>query len=157
MSGSGNVVVNSSSLDSAVETTRIHLMPCTIHHNGDADVASYFDPIVDGVAVKTESGSNTNDKDLSGSFRGRILKGTTVSLPVGYNGYVLKEDRKPYTDEEDRTLRATHKFSQFNYWNLETPPSENDAMTKAMQWIDIASALHGNEDDIQNATPDTIR
>ena len=38
-------------------------------------------------------------------------------------------------------MKATHKFSQFTYWNLETPPSNNDALVKAMQWINIASAV----------------
>ena len=38
-------------------------------------------------------------------------------------------------------MKATHKFSQFTYWNLETPPSNNDAVVKAMQWINIASAV----------------
>ena len=38
-------------------------------------------------------------------------------------------------------MKATHKFSQFMYWNLETPPSNNDAVVKAMQWINIASAV----------------
>ena len=38
-------------------------------------------------------------------------------------------------------MKATHKFSQFTYWNLETPPSNNDAIAKAMQWINIASAV----------------
>lgn len=38
-------------------------------------------------------------------------------------------------------MKATRKFSQFTYWNLETPPSNNDAIAKAMQWINIASAV----------------
>ena len=38
-------------------------------------------------------------------------------------------------------MKAHHQFSQFTYWNLETPPSKNDAIIKAMQWIDIASAV----------------
>jgi len=42
-------------------------------------------------------------------------------------------------------MKATHKFSQFTYWNLETPPSNNDAIVKAIQWINIASAVsNGN-------------
>ena len=46
---------------------------------------------------------------------------------------------------QDRVMKATHKFSQFTYWNLETPPSNNDAIIKAMQWINIAAAVsNGN-------------
>ena len=42
---------------------------------------------------------------------------------------------------QDRVMKVTHKFSQFTYWNLETPTSNNDAIVKAMQWINIASAV----------------
>ena len=42
-------------------------------------------------------------------------------------------------------IKATHKFSQFTYWNLETPPSNNDAIVKAMQWINIASAVSNRD------------
>ena len=38
-------------------------------------------------------------------------------------------------------MKATHKFSQLSYWNLETPPSNNDTLVKALQWINIASAV----------------
>ncbi|KXJ27137.1 ribonuclease H2 subunit C [Exaiptasia diaphana] len=135
------------SVGSVAESDRIHSLPCNIDHNGEANISTYFDTTV----------RSTEQQELEASFRGRCLKGSTINVPVGYTGYVFKEERKPITDQEDRVLRATHKFSQFNYWNLETLPSENDAMIKAMQWIDIASVLHKVEDDTVNATPETIR
>lgn len=37
---------------------------------------------------------------LNASFRGRGLQGCVLNLPVGYTGYVMKEERRPLTDEE---------------------------------------------------------
>ncbi|KAJ7371132.1 Ribonuclease H2 subunit C [Desmophyllum pertusum] len=152
---SGSVSISQAAISSCPESNRVHLMACEIEHDGEAPVSSYFDKTVreDG----TSSGVQDGEKALSASFRGRDLKGCVVNLPAGYTGYVMKEDKRPFTDEEDREMKATHKFSQFTYWNLETPPSNNDAITKAMQWINIASALHGGDVDNQNATPDNIR
>ena len=39
---------------------------------------------------------------LSASFRGRGLRGCVLNLPVGYMGYVMKEDKRPFTEEEVR-------------------------------------------------------
>ena len=39
---------------------------------------------------------------LSASFRGRSLRGCVLNLPVGYMGYVMKEDKRPFTEEEVR-------------------------------------------------------
>ena len=53
---------------------------------------------------------------------------------------------------QDRVMKATHKFSQFTYWNLETPPSNNDAIVKAMQWINIAAAVSNGKFVIYSCT-----
>lgn len=39
---------------------------------------------------------------MSASFRGRSLNGCVLNLPAGYTGYVMKEDKRPFTDEEVR-------------------------------------------------------
>ena len=39
---------------------------------------------------------------LSASFRGRGLKGCVLNLPAGYTGYVMKEEKRPFTEEEVR-------------------------------------------------------
>lgn len=137
------------------ETKRVHLMACEVDHDGEAQVSDYFDPTVR--VEGTSSGVQNGESALSASFRGRGLKGCVLNIPTGYSGFVMKEGRRPITDEEDRVMKATHKFSQFTYWNLETPTSNNDATVKAMQWINIASALHGAEVDDENATPENIR
>lgn len=40
---------------------------------------------------------------LTASFRGRGLQGCVLNLPAGYTGYVMKEEKRPFTDEEVRT------------------------------------------------------
>lgn len=151
----GDVTISQAAISSCPETKRVHLMACEVDHDGEASVSSYFD-----TSVREEgknSGVQNGDTALSASFRGRSLKGSVINLPAGYTGYVMKEEKRPFTDEEDRVIKATHKFSQFTYWNLETPPSNNDAIVKAMQWINIASALHGGDVANENATPENIR
>lgn len=81
------------------------------------------------------------------SFRGRALKGQEVSCPHGYTGLVLKEDHKPTSDQEDRTVRVESVFNRFTYWNLETPPTSDDGVVMAMAWPDLAAAIHGPVDD----------
>lgn len=151
----GSVSISQTAVSSCPESSRVHLMACEIDHDGKAPVSSYFETSV------REEGTNTGvqngEKALSASFRGRGLQGCVLNLPAGYTGYVMKEEKRPFTDEEDRVMKATHKFSRFTYWNLETPPSNNDAIIKAMQWINIAAALHGGDVENQNATPENIR
>lgn len=43
---SGNISVSQSSISSCPESSRIHLMACEIDHDGEAQVASYFDTSV---------------------------------------------------------------------------------------------------------------
>nr|XP_054759443.1 ribonuclease H2 subunit C-like [Lytechinus pictus] len=76
------------------------------------------------------------------SFRGRLLRGQEIPIPEGYKGVILKEPSKPFTEDEDRTLKATHSFDKFTYWNLETAPSTNDMIQRALAWTNIASAVH---------------
>lgn len=151
----GDIRISQAALTNCSETKRVHLMACEVDHDGEAQVSNYFDPTVRDEG--TISGVQNGESALSASFRGRSLKGCVLNVPAGYTGFVMKEGRRPITDEEDRVMKPIHKFSQFTYWNLETPPSNNDAIVKAMQWINIASALHGGEVDSENATPENIR
>lgn len=152
---SGNVSICQAAISSCQASKRVHLMACEIEHDGEAQVASYFDTSVREEG--TNPGVQNGEKALNASFRGRGLKGCVLNLPAGYTGYVMKEEKRPLTEEEDRVMKATRKFSQFTYWNLETPPSNNDAIAKAMQWINIASALHRSDLDNEYATPENIR
>ncbi|XP_046855059.1 ribonuclease H2 subunit C-like [Xenia sp. Carnegie-2017] len=116
----------------ATEKPTVHLLPCKIEHNGEAEVDEYFQSCIkdDGKGMKKVS------------FRGRMLMGEKVAIPDGYSGYLLRENRKPVTDDQDRSFRAIKRFSEFTHWNLEDRPCLNDKIRKAMQWIYISSAIH---------------
>ena len=57
------------------------------------------------------------------------------------SGIVLKENRKPFNDEEDRNLKISHKFEKFNFWNLDLSPSDMDKLPQALDWINLAKVV----------------
>ena len=70
-------------------------------------------------------------------------------------GIVLKETRKVYTDDEERNVTASQKFSKFHYWNLDKKPSQDDKFQQTLDWMKIAqvvsqciffSSSHGQSD-----------
>lgn len=115
----------------------LHLIPCEIHGDEPALVSSYFTPYI----------RKKDDEHLTTSFRGYPLEGRTVSLPQGYVGFVLHETKNLESESSERNLFATGKFSKFTYWNYDKLPSKNDALVAALEWIDIAEALHSNEEE----------
>ncbi|XP_053575990.1 ribonuclease H2 subunit C [Bombina bombina] len=122
--------INLQTLPSAAQEP-MHLLPCEIQREGPANIDKYFSPaILDGKVGKEVS------------FRGRSLRGQEVTVPSGYLGIVLREDHKPCSDEEDRSLTVRSTFNSFTQWNLETPPSADDAIMMSMMWSKIASAIH---------------
>ncbi|XP_041654209.1 ribonuclease H2 subunit C [Cheilinus undulatus] len=114
----------------------VHLMPCEIEHDGPAQVSQYF-------TATTKDGK----QEKSVSFRGRGLKGQELSCPQGYTGLVLKETNKPGSDQEDRTVKVAFVFDKLTYWNLETPPNPDDTVVMAMDWPELAEAIHGPVED----------
>lgn len=56
-------------------------------------------------------------------------------------GVVLREQGSAVTEDQDRLLRVDQRFTSFTSWNLDKPPSADDKLNKAMQWIDIAKAV----------------
>ncbi|XP_071477725.1 ribonuclease H2 subunit C-like [Diadema antillarum] len=120
-----------------VEPASLHLIPCTIEANSEANVSHYFTS-----AIRDDENQGQGKTVLQTSLRGRLLKGQEVLVPDGYRGVVLKEPSKPFVEEEDRSLRAAQSFDRFTYWNLETAPSVNDPLQQAMAWTRIAEALH---------------
>lgn len=110
---------------------RVHMLPFEVEHNGEANVDQYFTPTI-----------QTKNSEMLVSFRGRSLKGEEVTIPKGYVGLVLKEDHKPYSEEEDRTVRIKSTFSTFTRWNLETSPNPDDSVMMALAWPELAEAIH---------------
>jgi hypothetical protein len=56
-------------------------------------------------------------------------------------GIVLKETRKAYTDDEERNVTASQKFSKFHYWNLDKKPSQDDKFQQTLDWMEIAKVV----------------
>ncbi|XP_074862037.1 ribonuclease H2 subunit C [Carettochelys insculpta] len=109
----------------------LHLLPCEVEHNGSASVARYFTPAI-----------RQGPQDQSVSFRGRSLKGQEVAVPQGYVGLVLKDDQRPCTEEEERTVRLKSTFAALTVWNLEQAPTADDGLFLALSWPAIAEAIH---------------
>ncbi|XP_072030689.1 ribonuclease H2 subunit C-like [Amphiura filiformis] len=117
------------------EECECHLIPATIEHDSSANVAQFFTTTKKKMRL-------IQTIEMTATFRGRQLQGQSVQVPEGYTGLVLKEPNKPFTEDEDRTFRATHQFKNFTYWNLETATCANDAIVKSMVWPQIAQAIH---------------
>ncbi|KAM9795497.1 ribonuclease H2 subunit C [Neosynchiropus ocellatus] len=136
MSCNSNVThILTSSVGQAVRDP-VHLIPCEIEHDGQAQVSQFF-----SAAIKDRKHEKTV------SLRGRGLRGQELNCPEGYSGLVLKEINKPGSDQEDRTLKVSSVFNKLTYWNMETPPNSDDAVVMAMDWPELAEAIHGPVDD----------
>ncbi|KAK5864694.1 hypothetical protein PBY51_015915 [Eleginops maclovinus] len=127
--------VNVSSVGQA-QRVQLHLLPCEIEHNGPAQVSQYLTATIKDCKL-----------EKTVSFRGRGLKGQELICPQGYTGLVLKETNKPGSDQEDRTVKVASVFDKLIYWNLETPPNSDDTVVMAMDWPDLAEAIHGPVED----------
>ncbi|KAL3271731.1 hypothetical protein HHI36_022201 [Cryptolaemus montrouzieri] len=109
---------------------QLHSIPCKIHADCDAPVSKFFIPSIN------------KDGVMKASFRGYPLIGTEVKIPEGYRGVVLHETVRPATETEERKFYIINSFDKFNYWNWGKAASKNDSLIKAMEWIEIAEALH---------------
>lgn len=118
----------------------LHCLPCNLMHDGRASVSTYFEPLVH----IDSSIPPAHGPILRSSFRGRCLRGKTIDVPKGYQGVVVKEARTVHSDEQNRSWAGKNKFSKFSYWNLETPPSENDCLIQALDWVKVAALVHSS-------------
>ena len=116
----------------------IHLLPCKIHHDGQARVSEYFNPQqVDGEGINAK---------FEASYRGRRLAGKKVNLPEGVTGIVLRQQTGASIGNQqcqsNNFAVADEVFDHFFYWNHDIEPSETDHVPKTLQWFDIAKTLH---------------
>lgn len=114
------------------KSLNVQSLPFKIHADCDADVDKYFNNYI----KPTENGV------LKCSFRGYPLLGKTVQFPKEYTALVLHESIKPATEKDDRKFYIVGQFSQMTFWNWDKAPSDNDSISQALQWIDVAKALH---------------
>ncbi|XP_066947229.1 ribonuclease H2 subunit C [Macrobrachium rosenbergii] len=127
------------------EENHVQYLPCSIEHNGDADVAKYFTKYVTEETVANEGDEEEEEEEekvLHGVFRGYPLTGNVLPIPEGYTGVVLKETRPGLNSEEPRTLKAVCQFKKFTFWNWDRKPSRGDKYQQAMDWAEIADLIH---------------
>ncbi|XP_038988570.1 ribonuclease H2 subunit C [Phoenix dactylifera] len=132
---------------SAVDLTdRVHLLPCSIKHDGPCPVSHYFKPrdldvVVDGSSVE------------EAFFRGRKLQGITVPLPEGYRGHVLESKKSGKGKGFGNLGRGRGRgvqtvgfsraeFRNLTYWNHDIVPSSDDPLVRSFHWFSVADALH---------------
>ncbi|XP_026325353.1 ribonuclease H2 subunit C [Hyposmocoma kahamanoa] len=114
---------------------KAHYIPCKIDENGTANVRKYFEPYI-----------NSNDNgELTATFRGHPLDGIKMNVPEGYRAVVVTEAKRPLAEDAERRFQVAGGFKQFTYWNWDKKPSKNDNLVKALDWIDIAEAIHGDQ------------
>ncbi|XP_052748348.1 ribonuclease H2 subunit C [Galleria mellonella] len=113
---------------------RAHFIPCKVDEDGPANVRRFFEPYI----CEDENG------ELSATFRGHLLNGTRMQLPDGYRAIVVTEAKRPLAENADRRFQVAGGFKQVMYWNWDKKPSKNDNLVKALDWVDIAEAVHGD-------------
>lgn len=101
----------------------IHVLPCKISHNGEANVETYF--------YHTKSGDL-----LETSFRGRPLNGVEIELLDGKLGLVI--------DKQDNELEATSSFNKIYSWHLDDNKITilTDQLSNAIKdWYEISNIV----------------
>ncbi|XP_022331402.2 ribonuclease H2 subunit C-like [Crassostrea virginica] len=131
----GKMNLEKLSVESAKKDSTVHFFPCEIKYNGEAEVDRYFN-----TSVKKCEGED--GETFKASFRGRPLNGKIENVPSGYTGIIMKEHRRPFSEEEERTVTVTHTFDKFHYWNLDKKPSADDRYTQMLDWIEVSKTLH---------------
>ncbi|KFM59927.1 Ribonuclease H2 subunit C, partial [Stegodyphus mimosarum] len=134
-----SMLLNLESEGRSLESVSCHLMPCKIEYDGNANVSKFY-----ASNIREENGV------LKSSFRGHPLQGQIVQVPNGYKGVVLEENPKFSSSEDKREFKIKGTFEKFTAWNWDKIPSHNDKLIKALQWIDIASALHTSVSQYKN-------
>ena len=120
---------NNSNSSSSSDREVVHLLPCQVKHNGDANVRDYFSRRIQ--KVKDEDTSKVS------RFRGRKMKCSgKIELPEGVDGLVLEYAR----NEDDWKVQNT--FSSIYSWGHDAIPSKN-VMNHASDWFALSRALHG--------------
>jgi ribonuclease H2 subunit C len=111
--------------------SRYHWMPCEVEHTGSAPVTAYFEP---NISEQTVAGS----AQLIGSFRGRPLLGSQLTLPDGFTGLVLKSGRL----DDEPTLRPTERVAQLIHWNWDQASTSSSSAHQALDWCSVSEQLH---------------
>ncbi|CAG8637173.1 28597_t:CDS:2 [Dentiscutata erythropus] len=121
---------------------QIHQLPCSIYHNGRANIENYF--VVNPIFQE--------EPLYETFFRGRRLVGRCVMLDDKHEGCIFKESshtlNKPSSlttneeIEETRSWETSHKFHSFMVWEHDTVPlPSNNRLLSSLDWLEIANVV----------------
>ncbi|KAI9294157.1 ribonuclease H1 small subunit [Neoconidiobolus thromboides FSU 785] len=103
--------------------TNIHLLPCKIDYNGEANIKDYF-------IINEET-----------NFRGRLLKSRKVNLNEnGLKGLILL---KKENDQEH--FKIEKEFKDYLVWEHDVLPKSDSPYINVDKWFKMAEVLHGDE------------
>ncbi|EHA47333.1 hypothetical protein MGG_17682 [Pyricularia oryzae 70-15] len=143
-------IIEITSQKESKSSAAVHLLPCTIHHDGPVDqVQSYWKP--------TES----QDGKKTAFFRGRKLHGKAIRVPEGYKGIVVEKGPEdgpaetradePVTvdvDAEEKVattaLDTKAEFEEMVIWGHEsTADASSDPYVRGVEeWVSLAEQVH---------------
>ena len=122
-----------------VAASGAHMLPCEIEYSGEAIVSAYFKPA-------------TGKRGLEATFRGRALRGVSLSPPAGYVGAVLQDTNKAeIADGEERRWLHRGTIDAFTVWDHDAEPPEDAPVFKCMRWAAIADVLHADHGEVEEA------
>lgn len=112
------------------ESVDCELIPCQVHHTGEANIELYFNPSIS---------ESSDGKHLTASFRGRPLDGVKIDLPEKFTGLLCSQEKNHNGDTD---LKGVGQFNNFRLWNLDNKPSINDPAVQAIKWLELSASIH---------------
>lgn len=131
---STRLVVDPGVLSRPVPPQHVQFMPFSVKYDGETEIKERFTRFTE---------ENTTKKCLENSVRGYPLEGSVLSVPEAYTGIVVETSREGLDPDQEKEGRVTSTFNSFTYWNYDRVPGGGDAYQQALQWIQVAAALHG--------------
>ncbi|KAK8407802.1 hypothetical protein O3P69_002382 [Scylla paramamosain] len=119
------------------EDTHVQYLPCKIDFCGNAEIDKHFSASVS----EGQEGAG-----MDGRLRGHPLNGEKMSVPKGYTGVVLREAQMSVAAEGGQVMKGLALFDNFTYWNWDRQPSRSDKYQQALDWLEVASVIHGTDD-----------
>lgn len=111
----------------------VHLLPCSIAHNGPAPIKSFF-------LIKEEK-----DGTKISHIRGRELKGKTVTLPPQVVGLCVTQrangDKGVASAHAGKVWTAENHFNSLTVWQHDLSP-DLQFIEDSMDWFQIAANVH---------------
>ncbi|KAJ2121468.1 hypothetical protein GGF48_004108, partial [Coemansia sp. RSA 921] len=115
-------------------SAELHLLPCSVDHNGPAKTTTYFLPKQTGTTFEA-------------AFRGRQIHGRSVDLPHGYAGHVVESTTGSFGAFENDTsarveLLSVEQFTSITVWEHDQLPRPDDEAISALAWTKVAQSIH---------------